>query len=601
MALPSKPSIKNVWATSGLKVEPSDAKVDTGWIVERPPHQFQNFLQNRVDQFIKHVNEAGIPVWDAVTVYTAGKSYVQGSDGKIYKCVTDGFNQNPVGNPTNWSLTFGDLAVQEYANLAEAASITAEASAESANSSATNAEISEDAAAASAAAALNSENAAEAFATAAAASQIAAANSASAAATSATNAQTAYTGSQDIWEDLQVILEDGPVISVNDYVGVVTLTKADFDLENVANLAPADLPVSTATAAALAGKQATLGFTPVRQGGGIGQDNSTVYVGWDGTGKLKATVNYGTLADLGGFVFDAEFATALSTKANIANPTFTSSATVQSTTFPTLTLNKTDTTSTNQIIGKSNGVTRWAMALGDNTNGFYLNAYNSSGAYLSTPIQISNAGGISMTGNTAIAGLTTTSSLQVNGAAKVSGAFYWQGTAGMNLDTVSSYYSDGPNFATSILQGSMANFGTMVFQAYHAAGFWAGFRMIVGAGGTGVFEFRNNGTVWCNGVQLTSDARKKANLEVIPDALEKVDQLTGYTYTRLDADDEFNGKTKRHAGLLAQDVQIVLPEVVETGTDGYLTLNYDAMIPLLVNAIKELKAEVNDLKQRLNV
>lgn len=128
MALPEKPSIKNVWASSGLKVEPSNTKVNTGWIVERPPHQFQNFLQNRSDQFLKHINEAGIPLWDEVTVYTANKSYVQGSDGKIYKALTDGFNQNPVGNPTNWMLTFGDIAVQEYADQAEDAALAAGAS-----------------------------------------------------------------------------------------------------------------------------------------------------------------------------------------------------------------------------------------------------------------------------------------------------------------------------------------------------------------------------------------------------------------------------------------------------------------------------------------
>jgi hypothetical protein len=590
MALPSKPSIKNVWATSGLKVEPSDAKVDTGWIVERPPHQFQNFLQNRVDQFIKHVNEAGIPVWDAVTIYTAGKSYVQGSDGKIYKCVTDGFNQNPVGNPTNWSLTFGDVAVQEFANIAEAAAIEAEASAESADSSATSAAASEDAAAASAAAALISENNADASETAAVASAAAALASQSAAATSATNAQTAYTGSQDIWEDLQVILEDGPVISVNDYVGVVTLTKADFDLENVANLAPADLPVSTATATALAGKQATLGFTPVRQGGGIGQDNSTVYVGWDGTGKLKATVNYGTLADLGGFVFDAEFATALGQKANIASPTFTSSATIQSTTFPTLTLNKTTTSSSNQIIAKSNGTSRWTMILGDSAENFTLNAYNSSGAYVSTPFQVSNTGNITSSGS-----WNHNAALGVGGAITASNVI--TSTSAGNAFTSTGYGVSGSvNFNNFMQVNPTYNF---VMSAQHSPGVYAQLEFQFGA--VARFQFDSNGQGRAtSGWTTFSDANLKDELEVITDALDKVDQLTGYTYIRTDASEEFGANLKRHAGLIAQDVQGVLPEVVDTATDGYLTLNYDGVIPLLVNAIKELKAQVNDLQQRLN-
>jgi hypothetical protein len=304
MALTTKPTIKNVWATTGLKVEPSDGKMAAGWIVERPPHQFQNYLQHRVDSFIKHVNEAGIAAWDAETVYTAGKSYVQGSDGKIYKCLVDGFNQNPVGNASYWVLTFGDLAVQEYANNAEAAAIEAEASAVSADESATNAEASESAAAASASSALTSANNADTSEANAAASAAAALASQNAAATSETNAETAYTGSQDIWEDLQVLLEDGPVISVNGQVGTVTLTKADIGLSLVANIDPPNLPISTATADALGTKQPALGYTPVQQGTGTDQHPNVIKIGWNNTeARLKATVD---TTNLGNIVFDSQ-------------------------------------------------------------------------------------------------------------------------------------------------------------------------------------------------------------------------------------------------------------------------------------------------------
>lgn len=267
MALSVKPTIKNVWASTGLKVEPSDAKMDTGWIVERPPHQFQNYLQHRVDSFIKHVNEAGIPVWDAATVYTAGKSYVQGSDGKIYKCVTDGFNENPVGNPTNWSLTFGDAAVQEYANIAEAAAIEAEASAEEAANAAAAALISEDAAAASATDALTSENNAETAAAAALASQNSAFTSASNASTSATNAGNSATLAQSwaIKMDGPVsggeysakywasTIAGGPVASWVGLQGVITLVQARtaLSITNVNDTSDANKPISTATQGAL--------------------------------------------------------------------------------------------------------------------------------------------------------------------------------------------------------------------------------------------------------------------------------------------------------------------------------------------------------------
>lgn len=83
----------------------------------------------------------------------------------------------------------------------------------------------------------------------------------------------------------------------------------------------------------------------------------------------------------------------------------------------------------------------------------------------------------------------------------------------------------------------------------------------------------------------TSDRRVKDNIKVIPDALEKVSKLTGNTYTRNDLDD------KPSAGVIAQEVQEVLPEAV-TETEGRLQVAHNGVIGLLVEAVKELKAIV---------
>ena len=87
-----------------------------------------------------------------------------------------------------------------------------------------------------------------------------------------------------------------------------------------------------------------------------------------------------------------------------------------------------------------------------------------------------------------------------------------------------------------------------------------------------------------------SDRRLKSDLQVIPDALAKVLALTGYTYNRTDFD------TTRQTGLIAQDVKTVLPEAVEENKDGIMTLAYGNMVGLLVEAIKELKSEIEELK-----
>jgi hypothetical protein len=96
-----------------------------------------------------------------------------------------------------------------------------------------------------------------------------------------------------------------------------------------------------------------------------------------------------------------------------------------------------------------------------------------------------------------------------------------------------------------------------------------------------------------NNVAAYSDRRLKTNLEPITDALEKVQSLTGYTYTRID-----NGQ--RQTGLVAQDVQEVLPEAVMDDGE-HLSLAYGNMVGLLVEAIKAQQARIDALERRLGV
>jgi|SaaInlStandDraft_1057018.scaffolds.fasta_scaffold02539_2 hypothetical protein len=128
-----------------------------------------------------------------------------------------------------------------------------------------------------------------------------------------------------------------------------------------------------------------------------------------------------------------------------------------------------------------------------------------------------------------------------------------------------------------------------------------GFRHVDDAIGENRFAMYQNGDFLATGdliafqtIQQLSDSRLKTNLEVIPDALEKVSQLTGYTYTRLDHDDD-----KKHTGLIAQDVQAVLPEAVATTQDDHLAVSYGSMMGLMVEAIKQLADQVTDLQQEI--
>ena len=106
--------------------------------------------------------------------------------------------------------------------------------------------------------------------------------------------------------------------------------------------------------------------------------------------------------------------------------------------------------------------------------------------------------------------------------------------------------------------------------------------------------------IWTSGnVTAYSDIRVKENIEHIPNALDKVCQLNGYTFDRTDVtfDDQGQPETPvRQTGVIAQEVLKVLPEAVMGDEDGHYSVAYGNMVGLLIEAVKELKAEVAQLK-----
>lgn len=90
-------------------------------------------------------------------------------------------------------------------------------------------------------------------------------------------------------------------------------------------------------------------------------------------------------------------------------------------------------------------------------------------------------------------------------------------------------------------------------------------------------------------ITANSDARLKKNIERIENALEKVGQISGYTYNTI-YDEE------RHAGVIAQEIDKVLPEIVNKGNDGLMGVEYGNISALLIEAIKDLKKDNESLR-----
>ena len=124
------------------------------------------------------------------------------------------------------------------------------------------------------------------------------------------------------------------------------------------------------------------------------------------------------------------------------------------------------------------------------------------------------------------------------------------------------------------------------------------------------FIFNNVGNATCNQWISTSDIRMKAHLKEIETASDKIDYLTGYTYyKRNNLIEDENSVYSIEAGLIAQDVERVLPEAVHSlNNDGQLDpkgeaikgINYNGVVALLVNAFKEQKAKIDKQQEEIN-
>lgn len=133
--------------------------------------------------------------------------------------------------------------------------------------------------------------------------------------------------------------------------------------------------------------------------------------------------------------------------------------------------------------------------------------------------------------------------------------------------------------------------------------------------GVGTTPNSTTGQITCTNsiTAFYSDLRLKENFEPITQALMKTEKLRGMFYTQNKFAENFGYQDySRQVGVIAQDVEAVLPEIVKIAPfdmDGiggsrtgerYLTIQYEKLTPLLVEAIKELSAKVNNLQEEVD-
>jgi len=109
------------------------------------------------------------------------------------------------------------------------------------------------------------------------------------------------------------------------------------------------------------------------------------------------------------------------------------------------------------------------------------------------------------------------------------------------------------------------------------------------------------GEGWFSGeVYTITETITKRNIEPIENALDKIDRMNGYYYElRADEYPELNMREGRSIGFLAEEVKEVVPEVVSDANDGLMGVSYAKISALLVEAVKELKAGNEELRDRI--
>lgn len=122
--------------------------------------------------------------------------------------------------------------------------------------------------------------------------------------------------------------------------------------------------------------------------------------------------------------------------------------------------------------------------------------------------------------------------------------------------------------------------------------------------GNGTSSFRSNAlTLYKNGnltiagtLTQNSDARLKRNIRPLTDVVDKLIKISGYQYNW---DTPYSDTDELNIGLLAQEIEKVLPELIRKDGRGVMSVNYSGMIPYLLEGFKTLKAELEELQQTL--
>ena len=167
-------------------------------------------------------------------------------------------------------------------------------------------------------------------------------------------------------------------------------------------------------------------------------------------------------------------------------------------------------------------------------------------------------------------------------------------TLGVGGNWKSYLYSDGTN--TDLSAAGALYFGTNggTQRAVITTGGGMGLGVASPTNTAGRFEASNDIVAYS-----TSDKRWKNNIVKIDSPLEKISQISGVEFDWIE-DEPLHGNKGHDVGVIAQEIELVIPEAVQTRESGMKAVQYDKIIPLLIESIKEQQKQIDELKGLVN-
>ncbi|WP_284464147.1 tail fiber domain-containing protein [Chryseobacterium sp.] len=185
----------------------------------------------------------------------------------------------------------------------------------------------------------------------------------------------------------------------------------------------------------------------------------------------------------------------------------------------------------------------------------------------------------------------------VSPTAKVSkitqpGYYFWNGTNWESMGVNSNIYTADGSITTPLASRNVdLNGKNLVFSGTGSVG--------IGTAPSASAKLDVAGTVKASAIDYNSDERLKQNITEITSSGEIVSKLRPVSYFWNETGKKKGGNAQLQYGLVAQEVEKVLPNIVSTDNEGYKSVNYNELIPLLLQTVQEQGKKIDELQKEI--